>query len=77
MDLNPIRAGMAAVPEQPDHTSTSIKERITQTLNLAESIASLIQTQQLNHFNFALEPLLQLRGQYHAQWATGHSLQSR
>ena len=60
VDLNPIRAAMAPSPEASDHTS--IKERITSSLNLTESIATLVQTQQLNHLNVTIKPLLPFDG---------------
>jgi REP element-mobilizing transposase RayT len=43
VDLNPIRATMAPTPEKSDHTS--VKERITHSLNLADSITALVDTQ--------------------------------
>ena len=55
-----IRAAMALSPEQSDHTS--IKARITQSLNLSESITSRSQTHQLNHFAISLKPLLAFDG---------------
>ena len=60
VDLNPVRAAMAPSPEQSEYTS--IKERINPTLNLSESITSLIQTQQINHFAVSLKPLLAFDG---------------
>ena len=60
VDLNPIRATMAHSPEHSDHTS--IKERITHSLSLAEAITTLVQTHQLNHFDFTFKPLLPFEG---------------
>lgn len=51
---------MAPTPEESDHTS--IKERITQSLNLAESIANITQAHELNAFDITLKPLLDFEG---------------
>ena len=60
VDLNPVRAGMAESPEASNHTS--IRERITGTLNLAEAIAIIIREQGLHHFDLPLKPLLNFEG---------------
>ncbi len=60
VDLNPVRAGMAETPEASDHTS--IRERITGALNLADAIAETIEDQSLRHFDLPLKPLLNFEG---------------
>ena len=60
VDLNPVRAGMAKTPEVSEHTS--IRERITGALNLADAIAEIIEHQSLRHFDLALKPLLNFEG---------------
>lgn len=53
VDLNPVRANIAATPEQSDHTS--LKERVEPTFNLAEAIKG----QPLpNPFELPVKPLL-------------------
>jgi hypothetical protein len=60
VDLNPVRAGIAATPEASEHTS--IRERITGALNLADAIAEIIEQQGLHHFELDFKPLLKFGG---------------
>jgi REP element-mobilizing transposase RayT len=60
VDLNPVRAGMSETPEASDNTS--IRERITGGLNLADAIAETIEDQSLRHFDLPLKPLLNFEG---------------
>src|SRR5690606_28619208 len=60
VDLNPVRAGMAATPEQSDHTS--IKERVQPTFNLAEAIKEQTELAALIQFDLPIKPLLSFEG---------------
>ena len=60
VDLNPVRATMAATPETSDHTS--IKERINPQFNLADAIHQQIEQQCLRSFELALKPLAHFEG---------------
>jgi hypothetical protein len=60
VDLNPVRAGLADTPEASEHTS--IRERITESLNLADAIAETIEDQSLRHFGLPIKPLLNFEG---------------
>ncbi|KXJ50793.1 MAG: transposase [Neptuniibacter sp. Phe_28] len=57
VDLNPVRAGMAATPEESDHTS--IKERINPKFNLTSAIDSQKALLALQHFQSPVKPLAQ------------------
>ena len=60
VDLNPVRADMAATPEVSDHTS--IKERIKPVFDIESAIESQKELLALRHFHLTLKPLVQFEG---------------
>ncbi|ANB01453.1 transposase [Ectothiorhodospira sp. BSL-9] len=60
VDLNPVRAGMAATPEDSEHTS--IRERITPRFNLAQAVREQMQLDALLRFDGKVKPLLHFEG---------------
>ena len=55
VDLNPVRAGMAATPEDSEHTS--IKERVAPQFDLERAVESQIELQALIAFSLPIKPL--------------------
>ena len=69
VDLNPVRAGMAATPEQSDHTS--IKQRLKPDINLTEAIKNQQEQKSLQQFELSLKPLAAFVGNATNQEQTG------
>ena len=60
VDLNHVRADMAATPEESDHTS--IKERIKPQFDIKSAIESQKELLALRHFHSTLKPLVKFEG---------------
>ncbi|WP_063463795.1 hypothetical protein [Ectothiorhodospira sp. BSL-9] len=75
VDLNPVRAGMAATPEESQHTS--IQGRITPRFNLAQAVREQMQMDALLRFDGKVKPLLHFEGGLRAGRADRHSVRLR
>ncbi|MFN2349902.1 MAG: hypothetical protein ABR558_10085, partial [Thioalkalivibrio sp.] len=62
VDLNPVRAGMAATPETSEHTS--IKERVEPRFDLAQAVREQMQMDALLRFDDRVKPLLAFEGAF-------------
>ena len=60
VDLNPVRANMAATPEESDHTS--IKERLKPQFDISSAIESQKERLALRHFHSTIKPLVTFEG---------------
>jgi len=69
VDLNPVRAGIAASPETSSHTS--IQERIQPTFNLKQAIKGQSRSGDLLDFKTPLKPLLKFENNHRDQPQTG------
>ncbi|MFW2133691.1 transposase [Ectothiorhodospira haloalkaliphila] len=69
VDLNPVRAGMAATPEVSEHTS--IRERISPRFNLAQAVREQMQLDALLRFDGKVKPLLHFEGAFVQEGQTG------
>ncbi len=69
VDLNPVRAGIAARPETSSHTS--IRERIQPEFSLQKAVKDQAQCGDLLEFNAPLKPLLPFDGELRNETQTG------
>jgi REP element-mobilizing transposase RayT len=69
VDLNPVRAGIAARPETSIHTS--IRERIQPEFSLQQAVNDQAQCGDLLEFNTQLKPLLPFDGELRNETQTG------
>jgi hypothetical protein len=69
VDLNPVRAGIAASPEISSHTS--VQERIQPAFNLNQAIKGQLKCGDLLDFKTPLKPLLHFKNAHRDQPQTG------